>query len=122
MNRDLALMRKGVMRLIEQKVSKMPFGEAVKYFKRGKDGKSPAERERDDMYKRFDRCREPSVQRCLNCDKPDCYVYDGVPLHESEIEAELGVGMIDENALLMHLIRVKRRGKWTHGENKQGTV
>ena len=47
-------------------------------------------------------CREPSVPRCLNCTRKECDVVDGVPLHRTEIMAEIGAGMLSYHALTSH--------------------
>lgn len=50
-------------------------------------------------------CKSPSVQNCLNCQYHDCVIMTGFPLDESEIRAEIAAGMVDDNALYMHLLR-----------------
>lgn len=47
-------------------------------------------------------CREPSVDRCLNCEKPECNVVDGVPLDRSEIIAQINAGMLPMRSLVLH--------------------
>lgn len=45
------------------------------------------------------RCRRPTVERCLNCTRKECDVLDGIPLHESEIIAQIMVGMMNQRSL-----------------------
>ena len=62
-------------------------------------------------------CREPSVERCLNCDRPKCNVLTGVPLHRSEIIAEINAGMLSLHALIQHDARQGKLRK--HGEHSR---
>ena len=39
------------------------------------------------------KCRNPSVKKCLNCDREYCNIADGVPMTESEVLALCYVGM-----------------------------
>ena len=97
-------------RFVALKVDRMPFGDAMLYFKRGADGKSQAERDFYEAVHMERVCSTPSVENCLHCERAECVVYMGCPLHESEIIAELNVGMIDLNALTMHRLRKARSG------------
>lgn len=54
-------------------------------------------------------CRTPTVQNCLNCKKKRCDVLTGVPMHESEIMAEINVGMMPMRALTQHRVRLARK-------------
>lgn len=57
---------------------------------------------------RFYGCREPSVPRCLSCTRKECDVVSGVPLHRSEIIAEINVGMMSVHALAQHDVWQRR--------------
>ena len=51
---------------------------------------------------RFDGCREPSVPRCLSCTRKECTIVDSVPMHRTEIIAEINAGMLPVKALWQH--------------------
>lgn len=53
-------------------------------------------------------CREPSVPRCLSCEREYCDVICGVPMHRTEIIAEINVGVLSPRALKTH---DRRQGK-----------
>ena len=58
-------------------------------------------------------CREPSVLRCLSCTKKECDVPSGVPMHRSEIIAEINAGMLSMHALIQHDLRQGKMHKHT---------
>ena len=55
------------------------------------------------------KCRNPSVKKCLNCDREYCNIADGVPMDESEIIALFNVGMASNCTL--SLFRRRQNGK-----------
>lgn len=54
-------------------------------------------------------CRNPSVQNCLNCTKPDCDCPIGFPVDESEIIAQIYAGVLQYQALAFHRRMINRR-------------
>lgn len=54
-------------------------------------------------------CREPSVPRCLSCTRKECDCPGGVPLHRTEILAEIAAGMLSLHALATHDQRRRQR-------------
>lgn len=54
-------------------------------------------------------CRTPSVSNCLNCKRPFCDCPQGVPMHESEIMAEVIAGVTPMIALTTHKWRTARK-------------
>lgn len=62
---------------------------------------------------RFYGCREPSVPRCLSCTREECNVVSGVPMHRSEIIAEINAGVLPMRALRQHDLRMGKLRKHT---------
>lgn len=67
-------------------------------------------------------CRTPTVQNCLNCKKKRCDVLDGIPLHESEIIAEINVGMMPPHALIQHRRRAATRKPNQNPARRRGDI
>lgn len=59
-------------------------------------------------------CREPSVPRCLSCTRKECDVLDSVPMHRTEIQAEINAGMLTLKALRTHDARQGQLRKHTN--------
>jgi hypothetical protein len=67
-------------------------------------------------------CREPSVQHCLSCTRKECDVVTGVPLHRSEIIAEINAGMLSLHALMQHDARQGKLRKHTDHSRSDAEV
>lgn len=63
-------------------------------------------------------CRAPSVQKCLNCTRPECNVAVGVPYDASEKEALTVAGMIGRHA--SPRIESGKSGNHMKGKGKNG--